>query len=633
VTATFLVRGAFRGLRLGALTLAASFATFATSGTASAMTCEDVMQLVDLEVPASSIIDAMKADSSLPDVACLQKRGAPAEVIRAAQQMAGGSATSTPTRSASAPSRPTADDEDDLPESGSEFDQTDALPTRRGGEAADDDANADFGGCRGLETAIDQQKAGQNQTAAEGLFKILDQDACPDKKIQVEYYLAKALFELEFFYGAQNYFLEVVREGPTSPYFSKALPKVVAIAERTGNDYDLLRVVTKIQPQDYPRSARPLLYYLMGRKSYDSADLTAAASNFDQVPEQHYLYPRAQYFLGLINHEQGRQKSAAKAFREVAKAQPKNITETDARELKELGDLAIINLGRMYFALKNMEVARAQYQKVDRNSVYWPTSLFERSWVEFWENDLNQVLGLLLSVDSPYFSESEFLPESAYLRAVTHFQYCGYQDVERLSQKFKATYQPVRAELKAFIDQYRPREGESDPAFDRAFDTYFGPRAGASKLPVALLARILRNHDLSSYVRTLDAMDGEESLIDQQRASFVNGLGQRLHKVYEEGRTRYKRSAGRTMLQEMAEQYKQIDGLLQDFDVLEFEVADAQREDYMFKMNNPEVSAADKAQIDFATAYDIIYWPFNGEFWRDELGYHRYTEQGSCQGQ
>ena len=41
-------------------------------------------------------------------------------------------------------------------------------------------------------------------------------------------------------------------------------------------------------------------------------------------------------------------------------------------------------------------------------------------------------------------------------------------------------------------------------------------------------------------------------------------------------------------------------------------------------------SATDRVDLDFATAVDFIYWPFNGEFWKDELGYYSYTEQGSC---
>jgi hypothetical protein len=42
------------------------------------------------------------------------------------------------------------------------------------------------------------------------------------------------------------------------------------------------------------------------------------------------------------------------------------------------------------------------------------------------------------------------------------------------------------------------------------------------------------------------------------------------------------------------------------------------------------VDSINEQPIDFATQTDIIYWPFNGEFWQDELAYYRYTEQGSC---
>ena len=62
-----------------------------------------------------------------------------------------------------------------------------------------------------------------------------------------------------------------------------------------------------------------------------------------------------------------------------------------------------------------------------------------------------------------------------------------------------------------------------------------------------------------------------------------------------------------------------------------FEVVDAQRVDYEYKMQNPDLmDTLDEAKIDFATSVDKVYWPFNGEFWSDELGYYHYTEQGSC---
>jgi len=47
-------------------------------------------------------------------------------------------------------------------------------------------------------------------------------------------------------------------------------------------------------------------------------------------------------------------------------------------------------------------------------------------------------------------------------------------------------------------------------------------------------------------------------------------------------------------------------------------------------MQNPEVESLESRKVDFATSRNIIYWPFNGEFWQDELGYYRYTEEPTC---
>ena len=57
---------------------------------------------------------------------------------------------------------------------------------------------------------------------------------------------------------------------------------------------------------------------------------------------------------------------------------------------------------------------------------------------------------------------------------------------------------------------------------------------------------------------------------------------------------------------------------------------DAQRLDYEYKMQNPLLESDATKTIDYATTPGIIFWPFNGEFWPDELGYYRYTEHASC---
>jgi tetratricopeptide (TPR) repeat protein len=583
------------------------------------MTCDEIMNLVNLNVPSNVVIDTIKSSGSVfseADIACLVSKRAPSDVLAQAKAMMAKAAPKPTT---------TSEDEDDLPD-GDRFDSTESLGRDAGG---DDSEDVNVSDCADLERHIADHKANRHQSASEGLFELLEENSCPSKDTTIKYYLAKSLHEMQMYHSAQHYYMEVVRAGPQNPLFRHALPRLAAIAEYTGNDYELLRIVGKIAPDAYPRQSRPLLHYLMGRKSYENGDLSAAASHFDQVPTENALYPRAQYFVGIINYERDKLKSAAKSFREVIKAEPEVDDPIVAKELEDLKDLSLINIGRIYFGLKRLSDADQYYQKVQRDSMYWPESLFERSWVSFYQGDYNEALGLLLTVDSPYFSDVEFVPETSYLRAVTYFTYCEYKEVERLTTLFKSKYQPIRAEMKSFIERYR---SEEDRKFaDRAYDTYFGEGATSSKLPKSLFTRILRNRDLSSLVRHMDMMNEEVALIDTQKGSFKSGVGDHLKKVIESDRQRYKDRAGKALLQEMLEQYRMVDGLLSDIDVLEFEVADAQRADYMFQMNNPDVSASDKKPIDFATSSEIIYWPFNGEFWADELSYYRYTEQGACE--
>jgi hypothetical protein len=85
------------------------------------------------------------------------------------------------------------------------------------------------------------------------------------------------------------------------------------------------------------------------------------------------------------------------------------------------------------------------------------------------------------------------------------------------------------------------------------------------------------------------------------------------------------------MLAEMARWANTLQDLISSSEIVRFEVIDAQRVDYQYKFQNPDLSnLSSKVDLDFATATDFIYWPFNGEFWNDELGYYHYTEQGSC---
>lgn len=602
---------------------------------ASAITCDEIVNMARVNVPANIVVSTIQTSGTRftpADITCLQNAQMPPEIVGAAQAQAAAAApmpvapapAGTPLAPAPAPVAPMPQPAmPALPGLGDETLGND-IPMETGAPSAE---GADP---KVLETLIAAARAGKHLTATKGLYDLLKQNKYPTYETKITYYLAKSLFELEMYHSAQHYFMQVVRRGPQNPYFKYALPRLAAIADLTGNDTELLRVVHKIPPEAFPRNAQDHLYYLLGRKHFERGNLSQSIENFKRVSAKSETFMRAKYYEGVVLNEQKKLRSAVAAFREVVQAEVK-VTNTDPRhvqEIEDLKDLAIMNIARVYYGLQRFDNADNYYQLVDRDSSYWPDSLFERGWSNFMKYDLNSTLGLLLTANSPYFSDQEFNPELTILRALTYWSLCDYNEVERLLIAFEKETIPQANELKAFLEQYKTEQGQQ--LADKAFDAYFVDGTAQTQLPKALFHRVLRNRDLASLVRHIDMMDEEIEAIDRQKEAWSATLGDELKQIIAKDRARYKKRAGLTMLSELAEQSATLDDLLGQSEIIRFEVVDAQRKDYEFKVSNADIGALDERTIDFATSADTVYWPFNGEFWKDELGYYKYTEEPQC---
>lgn len=603
-----------------------SVALAASSPAFAALGCDEIMKMVDVNVPTTVVvttIDGSGTRFTAADVKCLTDRGAPEDVVAAAKKLMGSSAAAADDEPA--PTRTKAPVEED---DSTSFDKTESLGST---VPAADDSGAeedDSGGPREIKDLIALYRAKKVLTASKGFFDLLEEGKYPDDESKISYYLAKSLFDLQMFHSAQHYFMEVVRKGPKNPYFKYALPKLVAIAEQTGDDTELLRIVDKIPPESFPRQAKNHLYYLMGRKLYEDEKYVEAAKYFQQVSAKSELYPKAKYYEGIIHNERGKYKSAVKAFQAVFQSDATPTDDRQLREFEDLKDLALMNIARIYYVLDRFDMADNFYSQVDRDSTYWAESLYERAWTQFWQNDLNLSLGLLLTVRSPYYADEDYIPEAEVLRSLAFFNFCEHDETEKILIDFDAKYGPMKDEMKGFLDQY---QGESAKKLsDQAYDKYFVEKHRDSKLTKSFFLKILRNRDLADLVHHLDMIDEETALIDAQKDAWKTSVGAKIKEFMAEDQQRYKRKAGLVLLQEMAHEYEYLNNLMTQGEIIRFEVVDAQRQGYEFKMQNPDVESLADRKVDFSTSRKIIYWPFNGEFWQDELGYYRYTEESQC---
>jgi len=602
---------------------------------AYALSCDEIMNMVNVNVPANIVVQTMKDSGDVfgsDDISCLTSRGAPSEVVAQAKRMSAGpepEPEAAPTRAVqgreAAPSAPAnrMDADDDVIGGRSTKRQSayEDLP-EKGNDAADPDA---------IKDAIKLLKAKKPLTASYQLYNMLEDNRFPEHATKIHYYLARSLQELEMYHTAQYHYMQVVKKGPSNPYFSYALPKLVAIARFTGDDSELMRIVSKIPPDSFPRGAKNHMFYLLGVRSYDKESLSKARKYFSQVSTKSPLYLKSEYYRGTIYNEQGKLKSAVRSFRDVYREEVSIANNArDLREVEKIKDLALMNVARIYYGIERFDEATKYYDLVPRQSKYWAESLFESAWSNFMQNNLNHSLGQVLTVQSPFFDQDEFLPEATVLRALTFFNLCQYDEVEKMLLDFESTHRTMQTEMKDFVKDYSSQEGSQ--MADQAWNTYFGSqRKIESVLPKSLFNKILRNQSLAGLVNHMNLMDQEIALIDQQKQRWSEGVGTYLKKIIEADRQRYEKRAGRILLSEMANNYNQISNLMTQSEIIRFEVVDAQRVDYQYKARNVDLASAEsRYQIDFATAVEFIYWPFNGEFWEDELEYYHYTEKSTC---
>ena len=124
-------------------------------------------------------------------------------------------------------------------------------------------------------------------------------------------------------------------------------------------------------------------------------------------------------------------------------------------------------------------------------------------------------------------------------------------------------------------------------------------------------------------------MRQEIKRINEQDPRWKDSVGNPLLNIIAEDELRYQKIAGRMLVNEMSAQKENITYLITQAGLINLDLSEAKIKEYKKKANIDAVNFEDKFNVNFATSSSFIYWPFNGEFWADELGYYK-IKHGSC---
>ena len=347
------------------------------------------------------------------------------------------------------------------------------------------------------------------------------------------------------------------------------------------------------------------------------AELEKARQIAAQVPEKDPAYGEAREIRALAALAAGDTATAEREFEAVAAIPARGAAASDRREN------ALLQVARLAYARGDDARAQATYARISRAAPQWLDALFESSWSHFRRGEDEKALGNLLTLHAPFF-QGRFFPESHVLKALVLYENCRYADARRTLQEFESRYRPVHDGLAQAL-QLLPTAQAAVEALAS------GPQALLARLPDqarAEIGRLLSAPELVLAVRQVRAMADELDSIDRRTAAFRgSSLAAEVVPRVREARLDLLQRTGDHARSALSNERGELRELLGQSLRLDFEIAGREKE---LAAEPRAVSSTSRGSPAAEVEDDEEMWPFQGEYWRDELGSYRFHLGARC---
>ncbi|MCI0572960.1 MAG: adventurous gliding motility protein GltC [Myxococcaceae bacterium] len=511
-----------------------------------------------------------------------------------------------------------------------------------------------------IEIALGLFKNQQYEQAAMAGQEILNDRKLLGLHPEAQFLIAKSLYRMELYHASLGEFSRVLARGPATKFFKSSLEWLFFISRKTTSETVILDEIAKYANHDFPEKYRNEFRYLLARyhfvrgRALDQVGQKAEADrSFEEVKKVALLIPRtdpffarAKYMEGLAHFRDGEvgeaQGAASQAAFQASVESMKEVVRLTranggpnvrpSKADQSLRELAFMQLARTHYGHRQNRYALFYYKKMERGAPQWLESLFEASWADYRVGQHEQALGNLITLSSPFFRE-EYFPESLILKAVIYYENCRYPEAIRIVNEFERFYQPVHDELEML----------SAKPLDAA--QYYGVLADVQKKNRAttqrsrtdiILERILRlaltDQDLKKVNDSILELESEVDHFGEKADTFkYSELSKRLIDDLKVQRTSLVDKAGIMAKGKLQREMVELKQLLANGERIKFETTTKEKEFLEEQLKEGgRTTILKNYRYSVAVDDDELYWPYEGEYWRDELGTYQYTMTKGC---
>ncbi len=485
--------------------------------------------------------------------------------------------------------------------------------------------------------------------AALALFRVTKGETGDDEgnKQIAQYDLAVALYRLQFYQHSYSIFSEIA-DRPNHLRFNETLLWLARLATTLPEPADIVERIGKYSSEQVGRFNNPKqtdlfwqLNYLLGRYKYRNRQYEEAIQLFEKVGKKSKYYVQAQFFNGISYVQLKKSVPAVQAFTRIVQAVDDGAEGVEDEQ--RMRDLAHLSMARTYYSAsvrldennqptideKKLSAAVKYWNRVDVASEYWLDGLFEESWAYFMAGDYPRALGNIHTIQAPYFPHS-FYPEAEILKAQIYFATCQYDHATTVVARFKKKYEPVQKELDTILKEFAD-EGKEEQAFTFFREVKSQKRSlPANVKPIVELA--LSDRALLKHLEYARVLEEEEGRFKKAPASFRDsGLGNEVRDALDLAKSVALKNGGKEVRDRYQRNLDELNEHLRDSAKILIDITSAERTKLEATIESGKFTQEDAKVFGVVKPdEEHVIWPFNGEYWRDELGFYRQVVVSKC---
>ncbi len=434
----------------------------------------------------------------------------------------------------------------------------------------------------------------------------------------------RVLMGLSLYQSALRSF-DAVTVSAEHPFYKEKIKYFLQIQRAVPGDLATLERLADAPETVHNQDDLDEVHFLLGRYYYGVGEYDKAIAKLQVIkPAAHEFYLKARHLTGVIYTLPKMMKydMAVESFKDVLRFE--EIVGAPSY-FAQYRDMANMSLGRLFYSARQFEAAGRYYDRVTEGTSAWLDSLFELGWTYFQIGRIDRVLGELHTLNSPFF-EDRYYPEARVLEALILFRTCRFSETLVTVQKFLRDYKPLKKELDAQLSGQR-----TDAEF---YDYLFSLSRDKKSLSVQL--RRIFNVALSdkrlqrSFGAVVQANDEYAGLEKLERNTKATAAATQLREDMGRVRAVMIAEAGGLARQRLTRVREDLTEIIRQGLRIKYESLKARRGSIS------DTVRADMAETAKATTeprqedVEHIVWPFDGSYWRDELGGYTYEAQSKC---